>query len=304
MMLSNPISRKHFLLGAAAANIIGAGFGPATAAESILTRPIPKSGEPLPMMGLGTSSSFRNADQLARREVVKALVDGGASVIDTAPSYADAEFATGGIVASLGDRAKIFLASKVAERGKPEGIKSVETSFKNLQTDVIDLMQVHNLVDTDTQLGTLRDWKAAGRIRYIGITHWRPDEQEALADVIKNQDIDFVQLNYSVEVRQPERRLLPLAKEKGIAVLVNVPLGRGRLLQSVKGREVPQWARDMGCDSFAQMLLKFVLSHPAINCALPATSKAKHMRDNLAAARVRLFNATEREKIAEFWANV
>jgi diketogulonate reductase-like aldo/keto reductase len=149
----------------------------------------------------------------------------------------------------------------------------------------------------------MRDWKAQGRFRYTGITHWQPDAQEALAPVMRSEAIDFVQLNYSVEVRQPEQTLLPLARDKGIAVLVNVPLGRGRLLQAMKGKELPAWAKDMGCDSFAQMLLKFVISHPAVTCAIPATSKARNMADNLGAARGRVLEAKEREKIAEFWAN-
>ncbi|MCB2109316.1 MAG: aldo/keto reductase [Rhodobacteraceae bacterium] len=276
----------------------------AMAAETpILTRPIPKTGEQLPMMGLGTSSSFRSADTQARRDVIAALIDGGASLIDTAPSYGDAEDATGDVIASLGNRDKVFLATKVAERGADAGIASIENSFKVLQTDVIDLMQVHNLVDTNTQLGAIRDMKAAGRIRYSGVTHWRPDAQEALADVMSAEDVDFVQFNYSVDVRQPENRLLPMAQDKGIAVLINVPLGRGRLLEAVKGREVPAWARDLGCDSFAQMLLKFVLSHPAVTCAIPATSKVRHINDNLNAARGRLPDAKERERIAEYWAN-
>ncbi|MDX2142376.1 MAG: aldo/keto reductase [Rhodospirillaceae bacterium] len=303
--MTSSLSRQGFLQAAgavaatlAAPRLVGAAEG------ALITRAIPKTGEQIPVVGLGTASSFAGSgDKAAQRDVIKALLDGGATLIDTAPSYAQAEEATGQALKGLGARAKAFVATKVRVEGKDNGIASFNDSFKKLKTDKIDLMQVHNLVDTATHLATMREWKAQGRFRYAGITHWQPDAQEALAPVMRAEEIDFVQLNYSVDVRQPEKTLLPLAQDKGIAVLVNVPLGRGRLLQAMKDKEVPAWAREMGCESFAQMLLKFVISHPAVTCAIPATSKAKNMIDNLGAARGRVLEPKEREKIAEFWVN-
>lgn len=301
------LSRHQFLRAASAVAAIPVLSRAAIAAGDVrlITRAIPKSGEQLPVIGLGTASSFSSAeDVVAKTEVIKTLLDGGATLIDTAPSYGQSEDVTGAALDKLGLRAKCFLATKVGAMGKEKGRASFDESFKKLQTDKIDLMQVHNLIDTATQLSTMRELKAQGRFRYIGITHFQPRAQEALAPVMQAEDLDFVQLNYSVDVRGPEKSLLPLAQDKGIAVLVNLALGRGRLLQAVKGKEVPAWAKEIDCSSFAQMLLKFVISHPAVTCAIPATSKAKNMTDNLGAASGRLPDAKEREKIAEFWANV
>ena len=300
------VSRQKFLKTAAAVALAPLLQQAALAADAAKqrTRAIPKSGEQLPMIGLGTASSFSSAEDIdAKTEVIRTLLDGGATLIDTAPSYGQSEDVTGAALAKLGLRSKCFLATKVGAMGKEKGRASFDESFKKLQTDKIDLMQVHNLIDTATQLSTMRELKAQGRFRYIGITHFQPSAQEALAPVMRAEDLDFVQLNYSVDVRGPEKTLLPLAQDKGIAVLVNLALGRGRLLQAVKGKEVPAWAKEIGCSSFAQMLLKFVISHPAITCAIPATSKAKNMTDNLGAGLGRLPDAKEREKIAQFWAN-
>jgi aryl-alcohol dehydrogenase-like predicted oxidoreductase len=304
--MSNTVSRQHFLKLAAATAAVPLWLQQAAHAATgpVITKAIPKSGEKLPVVGLGTASSFASSqDAQARKDVIKALLDGGGTLIDTAPSYAQAEEVTGNILQELAATKKTFLATKVRVEGKDNGIASFKQSLEKLKTEVIDLMQIHNLVDTSTHLATMRDWKRNGTFRYIGITHWQPDQQEKLADVMAKEDLDFVQFNYSVDVREPEKTLLPLAKDRGIAVLVNVPLGRGKLLEAVKGKEVPAWAKEFGCDSFAQMLLKFVVSHPAVTVAIPATSKAKHMADNIAAAHGRLPDEKERQKIAEFWAN-
>ena len=274
------------------------------AAEPLMTRAIPGTGERLPIIGLGTASSFARADLDARLQVVKTLLDGGASLIDTAPVYLDAEAATGEVLQRLGARQRAFLATKVLIDGKAAGVESFEKSFRLLKTDVIDLMQVHNLRDTDTHLATMREYKEAGRFRYIGVTHWQSDQHDLLVDALNRYELDFVQLNYSVEDRSAENRLLPMARDKGIAVIVNVPLGRGELLKAVSGRQVPVWAGEMGCDSFAQMLLKFVMSDPAVTSVISATSKPKHMIDNLGAARGRLPDPEERARIIEYWQNV
>lgn len=305
-MLEQSISRHQFLKAAGAAAVPLVVPDLAWAAKGpILTKTIPKSGEKLPVIGLGTASSFASSqDAAARKEVIKTLLDNGATVIDTAPSYAQAEEVTGAILQELGATKRTFIATKVRVEGRDNGITSFRASLEKLKSDKIDLMQIHNLVDTATQLATMREWKQKGTFRYIGITHWQPDQQEKLAGVMAKEDLDFVQLNYSVDVREPEKTLLPLAKDKGIGVLVNVPLGRGKLLDAVKGKELPGWAKDLGCESFAQLLLKFVVSHPAVTVAIPATSKAKHMADNVGAAYGRLPNEKERQKIAEFWSNV
>lgn len=306
-MIPQNMSRQHFLkLASAAASVPFLTPLAAQAAKGpIITKAIPKSGEKLPVIGLGTASSFASSqDADARREVIKTLLDNGATLIDTAPSYAQAEEVTGNILQELGATKKTFIATKVRVEGRDNGITSFNASLEKLKTDKIDLMQIHNLVDTATHLATMRDWKKKGTFRYLGITHWQPDQQEKLADVMAKEELDFVQLNYSVDVRDAEKTLLPLAKDKGIAVLVNVPLGRGKLLEAVKGKEVPAWAKELGCETFAQLLLKFVVSHPAVTVAIPATSKAKHMADNVGAAYGRLPDAKERQKIIEYWATV
>ncbi len=306
-MLAQPISRHRFLkiMGATAASSLVASNMAWAAKGSIITKAIPKSGEKLPVVGLGTASSFASSqDADARKDVIKALLDNGATLIDTAPSYAQAEEVTGNILQELGVTKKVFVATKVRVEGRDNGITSFNASLEKLKTNKIDLMQIHNLVDTATHLATMREWKKKGTFRYLGITHWQPEQQERLAEVMAKEELDFVQFNYSVDVRGPEKTLLPLAKDKGIAVLVNVPLGRGKLLEAVKGKTVPAWAKELGCESFAQMLLKFVVSHPAVTVAIPATSKAKHMADNIGAAYGRLLNEKERQKIAEFWSNV
>ena len=297
------ISRHAFLTLSASAAVLAARLAHAQAA--VTSKPIPKSGEALPVIGLGTSQVFRELGQgeaaSDKRAVVQALVDGGGSLIDTAPSYGDAENVTGQLLAELGLRSKSFVATKVGSRGKAEGQASLEASFKKLRTDKIDLIQVHNLVDTATQLALLRDLKAAGRIRYTGITHSRPDGQEDLLGVMQSEAVDFVQLNYSVDVRGPEQRLLPAARDKGLAVLVNLPFGRGRLISRMQGKSLPGWAVDIGCTTHAQLLLKFVVSHPAVTCAIPATSKIKHMAENLDAGRGFMPDAGLRDKIAKLW---
>jgi diketogulonate reductase-like aldo/keto reductase len=291
------ISRGGFL-GLAAGAAIGAATGRAVAAAGApILRAIPKSGETLPAVGLGTSLVFDGIAPEQRRAVVKALLDGGGSLIDTAPMYGVAEDATGDAVAALGARSRVFLATKVLSTGKDQGAASMEASFRKLRADVVDLMQVHNLVDTATQLATIRDWKARGRIRYVGITHFQPEAQEALAPWLEKEPLDFVQFNYSLDVRAPEKRLLPLAADKGVAVLVNLPLGRGRLLNAVKAKPLPGWAAEAGVVTWAQLLLKFVVSHPAVTVAIPATRNPSHMAENMIAARGPLLTPAQRAEL-------
>ena len=215
--------------------------------------------------------------------MLQALFDAGGSVLDSSPMYGRAEAVTGALLAAGGSRAGAFVATKVWTQGREAGIRQMQASMQRLGTDHIDLMQVHNLVDWRTHLATLREWKAEGRIRYLAVTHYTASAYDQLAAVMRGERLDFVQINYSVDDRAAEERLLPLAAERGIAVLVNMPFGGGGLLRRLSGRPLPDWAAEIGAASWAQLLLKFVLSHPAVTCAIPGTGRPEHMADNAAA---------------------
>ena len=248
------------------------------------TRPIPSSGAVLPVIGCGTWLGFdvgnTPAEKPRRGEVLAELFAGGGSVVDSSPMYGSAEQVVGELLQAGGHRDKAFVATKVWTTGKQAGIDQMERSMALLRTQHIDLMQVHNLVDWRTHLATLREWKAQGQISYIGATHYTESGYAELEEVMANEPIDFVQFNYSVAARRAEQRLLPLAAERGIAVLVNLPFGGGKVLKAMRQRPLPPWAADIGCASWNQLLLKFVLSQPAVTCAIPGTSKPEHMRDN------------------------
>ena len=299
--MSGDLSRGQFL-GLAAGAAAAYAAGPAHAADTApILRAIPKSGEKLPVIGLGTSLVFDDISADQRRDVVKALLETGGTIIDTAPSYGDAENTSGQAVADLNARSKVFFATKVGAGSRDEGLAQNEASFKKLRTDKIDLIQVHNLRDTATQLGLLRDLKAKGRIRYLGITHFIEGPQEALAEWMAKEPLDFIQLNYSLDVRDPEKRLLPMAADKGIAVLVNLPLGRGRVLNAVKNKPLPGWAADVGVTTWAQLLLKFVVSHPAVTAAIPATRNPTHMRENVLAGHGKVLAAAQRKELIDLF---
>ncbi len=273
-----------------------------------LMRKIPKSGEALPAVGLGSSRTFdvgtAAAERSAQREVLKLFVEQGGRVVDSSPMYGEAEDVIGDLAAELGVSAQLFLATKVWTSGREAGIRQMEESFKLLRAKRMDLMQVHNLSDWKTQLKTLREWKAQGRIRYIGITHYTESAYEELAQVMQSEDIDFVQFNYSIAERAAEKRLLPLAHERRIAVLVNRPFARSGLFEKVRGKELPPWAGEIDCNSWAQFFLKFILGHPAVTCAIPATSKAKHLVDNMQAGLGRQPDAAMRERMARLVADL
>jgi len=278
--------------------------GALPAAGAVSLRRIPSSGEKLPVVGLGTSGVFDvapTAENLAaRREIVALMVERGASVIDTSPMYGQAEAVAGRVVEDLGLREKIFFATKVWTRGRDEGLAQMEESFRLLRTDTIDLMQVHNLVDWRTQLASIRELQDAGRVRYSGITHYRVAEHDDLAAVIEAERPDFVQVNYSITTRAAENRLLPLAADRGVAVIVNRAFEDGRLFAAVRGRNVPSWATEAGMDSWGQFFLKFVLANPAVTCVIPGTSKPHHMRDNLGAGTGALPDADLRRRMIAY----
>ena len=252
------------------------------------TRPIPSTHEALPVIGCGTYIGFDQAPGSAAYAalpgVVDALLDAGGKVLDSSPMYGRAEETTGELLAANGRRGDAFLATKVWTSGRAEGVRQMEASMRLLRTDRIDLMQIHNLVDWRTQLATLRHWKAEGRIRYIGISHYTSSAYAEVESVLRTErGIDFLQIDYALDDRDAERRLLPLAADRGVAVIVNRPFGGGDLLRRVLPRPLPGWAAEIGSASWAQVLLKFVLSHPAVTCAIPGTRRREHMEDNAAA---------------------
>jgi aryl-alcohol dehydrogenase-like predicted oxidoreductase len=253
--------------------------------NNMMTRPIPRTGEALPAIGLGTWRGFDVGADAAMRttltDVVQALLNAGGSVVDSSPMYGRAEAVTGDLLAAQGWRPRTFIATKVWTRGREAGIGEMRRSMALLQSGpTIDLIQVHNLVDWRVQLETLRSWKAEGHARYVGITHYTPSAHDELEAVMRAASPDFVQLDYALDDRAAERRLLPLAAELGIAVLVNRPLGGGGLARRLQGRALPEWAASIGCTTWSQILLKFVLAHPAVTCAIPGTANPQHMRDN------------------------
>lgn len=298
--------------GAAGADDVGgAGGGPPSAASppatspapDILTRPIPSSKEPLPVIGLGTWQTFDVGDDPAARaaleEVLATFVATGGKLIDSSPMYGSSETVAGDLAAKLELRPKLFVATKVWTRGKQAGIEQMNESMRKLRADPIDLMQVHNLLDARAHLDTLREWKRAGRVRHVGVTHYTASQHEAVARIVQAEPLDFIQINYSVGEREAERRLLPLAAGKGVAVIANRPFAGGELLRRLRDKPLPAWAGEINCQSWAQLLLKFVISHPAITCAIPATSKVAHLRDNMRAGTGRLPDEPMRARIAE-----
>jgi diketogulonate reductase-like aldo/keto reductase len=272
--------------------------------SAMLARVIPSSGEKLPVIGLGTWQAFDvdlttdNRTQLD--EVLSLFVKFGGRVIDSSPMYGRAEEVIGDLTATLGIRDKLFLATKVWTRGKESGIKSMERSMALLRTKRIDLMQVHNLVDVHTHLATLREWKEQGRIRYIGITHHEAGALGEMEKLMRSEKLDFVQINYSLMEPEAERSLLPLAQERGIAVLANRPFGAGDLFGKVRSKPLPDWAAEFDCRSWAQFFLKWIVAHSAITCAIPATSKPRHLEDNMQGGTGRLPDPKTRRRMVDF----
>lgn len=301
--MNNPISRAAFLKAAAGAvGSLALGSGrPARAAEPMLTRRIPATGKALPVIGLGTWRVFDvgadAADRAPLAEVLRILFDAGGSVVDSSPMYGRAEEVAGDLLQAAGTRDRAFIATKVWTRGKAQGVAQMERSLALLRTDHVELMQVHNLLDWKPHLATLRGWKREGRIGYLGVTHYTPSAYDDLEAVMRAEPLDFVQLNYAIDDRAAEERLLPLAADRGIAILVNQPFGGGGLLRSLLSRPLPPWAGEIGCSSWAQILLKFVLGHPAVTCVIPGTSRPQHMRDNARAGFGEMPDAAFRRKM-------
>ena len=258
-----------------------------SSAGGILERRIPKSGEPVPALGLGTWQAFDvggdTRETSEAKDALKLFVELGGRVIDSSPMYGSAESVTGRLAAELGAQPKLFVATKVWTSGKQAGIRQMEESMKRLRVQRLDLMQVHNLVDVQTQLATLRDWKAAGRIRYLGVTHYHAGAHAELEKLVGRGDIDTVQINYSLAEPEAERRLLGAAAGSGTAVIVNRPFAEGAIFGRAKGLPLPSFAKEIGCASWGQFFLKWILAHPAVTCVIPGTRNAGHVADNLGA---------------------
>lgn len=306
------ITRRDCLKYTAAAGAAAAvGPGRLLAGEGeLIRRPIPSSGEMLPMIGLGSSATFSRlagagvVEQLG--EVLRTLIENGGTVFDTAPSYGDSEEVAGELVNELGYEEKVFWATKVNVAGRGDSADpgaaraQIETSFARIGTPTIDLIQVHNLADIPTQLDILKELKDEGRVRYIGTTCTRASDYDYLGQIMRREPLDFIGVDYAVDNREAAKTILPLAQDRGIAVLGYVPFGRTRLWNRTEGREVPEWAADFDATSWAQFFLKFVAAHPAMTVVTPATSKPRHMLDNIGGAVGRLPDEAMQRRMIEY----
>ncbi|MGZ5135478.1 MAG: aldo/keto reductase [Flavitalea sp.] len=273
--------------------------------REMVLRSIPSSGEKIPAIGMGTWLTFDAGNSEAKRkslkEVLRIFHEGGGKLIDSSPMYGSSETVAGDLVADLKIRNQIFFATKVWTSGESNGIRQMQDSFKKMQTARMDLMQVHNLVDAKTHLKTLRNWKAQGKIRYFGITHYLVSEYPELMRLVKSEKPDFVQFNYNIGVRDAEQQLLPFCQDHGVAVINNRPFDGGNLFNRIKGKSLPIWAKDSGINNWAQYFLKYIISHQAVTCAIPATSKPEHMKENINAVYGALPDTATRKKMVEFF---
>jgi len=302
------INRRDFLKSGIAAGaalaLPGKGlFGQSTA---LLQKKIPSSGESIPVVGIGTARRYEEiqtaVEKAPLRETIQRFNELGGKVIDSSPSYGTAEAVVGELVDQLKARDSLFLATKVSLRdsGRAAGIKQIEQSFKRLRTDKIDLLAVHNLRDTETQLHTIRELKQAGRVRYVGITTSFENQYPEFEQTIRKETLDFIQVDYALDNRNAGERIIPLAGDRGMAVMINLPFGRGRLFNAVQGKKLPEWAADIDCSTWAQFFLKYIVSHPAVTCAVPGMAKPEYVSDNLGAARGRLPDAAMRRRMENF----
>ncbi len=298
-------TRREAILAASAASLLP---GITLSEERIMiARPIPSSGEKLPAIGLGTYSVFdvsSTAEEIAtRQEIVDLLLGEGGSVIDTSPMYNRSEKVIGNVIDAGSPREAMFIATKVWTNGRDAGIRQMQRSAQLMNTDVIDLMQVHNLRDTDIHMNAIRDWQQDGRIRYNGLTHYTERAFDRLEAAMKKHEPDFIQINYSLGEREADERILPLASDMGIAVLINRPYQSGHLFRPLSGKSLPEWATEFAT-SWGQFFLKFIISHPAVTCVIPATSKPHHMSDNLEAGFGQLPDDTVRQRMINYMASL
>ncbi len=275
------------------------------AKSEIISKKIPATGEELPVIGVGTWQTFDAGNDAAARaplaEVLKLFAEAGGRIVDSSPMYGSSESVAGDLIAQLGLRERLFIATKVWTSGRAEGIRQMNDSFRRLRVERMDLMQVHNLVDVATHTKTLLEMKNQNKIKYAGITHYT---SSAYADVerwLKTGNYDFLQINYSLGEREAERRLLPLARELGVSVIANRPFAEGALFRTTQGKALPPWAADLGIASWAQYFLKWIVGHPAVTCAIPGTAKPEHMRDNIAAGTSTPPDDAARKKMLQYF---
>jgi diketogulonate reductase-like aldo/keto reductase len=310
MSQSKFLSRKAFLRLGAGGAIMAAMTSSARQGRAgdnkdvpMHTRSIPSSGEAIPVIGLGTWQAFDVGSGAAERarlgQVLDTLFQAGGRMIDSSPMYGQAEQVVGDLLSARTDGIDPFLATKVWTRGREDGVRQMDRSTARMQGQV-DLMQVHNLLDWRTHLDTLRGWKADGKIRYVGVTHYTNRALDDVADLIETEDLDFVQIAYSVTVREAEQRLLPVAAEKGTAVIVNRPFEGGGVFRALRQQPLPPWAAELDCESWGQVLLKYLLGHPAVTCLIPGTGNPDHMRDNCRAGTGILPDSAARRRIEHF----
>jgi aryl-alcohol dehydrogenase-like predicted oxidoreductase len=299
------LNRRELLkagVAAGAALLLPAGLR--AQSSSIIEKKIPSSGEALPVVGLGTARRYEaiatEAERAPLRETLREFKALGGKVIDSSPTYGTAEAVVGDLVSELKIRDGLFIATKVSASGREAGIKQLEQSFKVLRTSKIDLIAVHNLRDTSTHLRTLREWREAGRIRYVGITTSFENQYPDFERTMKAEKLDFIQVDYALDNRKTGERILPLAADRGTAAMINLPFGRGRLFNAVQGKKLPDWAGEFDCRTWAQFFLKYIVSHPAVTCAVPGMAKAEYARDNLGAARGRLPDEAMRRRMENF----
>ncbi len=311
-LFDRPISRRDALrvgLGVGAGLALGRlplGASPSDAlrlADGLYTKPIPSTGEEIPIIGIGTARRYDvgsdESDRAPLREVLRALPELGGTLVDTAPSYGNAETVIGDLMAELGNRDQIFLATKVRQEDPADALAEIEGSFERLRTDRFDLLMVHNLVGIEHKLPVLREMKREGRIRYLGMSTSFEGQYDDFVSVMETEDMDFIQVDYAIDNRGAEERILPLAANRGMAVLTNLPFGRGRVFEALGDQEIPVWAGEFGIESWAQFALMFAASHPAVTCAIPGTATMEYLEDNLGTARTsRLPDQETRRRMA------
>ena len=302
------LERIGLAAAALAVGRAGAAGTPSKGAEAMTEKAIPSSGEMLPVIGMGTWQTFdvgeSAADRAPLEQVLHAFSEMGGRMIDSSPMYGRSEEVVGDLVAKTGVPPKPFIATKVWTSGKDAGIRQMRDSMRKLRVRACDLMQVHNLLDVDTHLDTLAQWKREGTVRYVGVTHYTASGANEVARLVSRRPVDFVQINYSVAERDAEERLLPLCREKGIAVIANRPFAGGDMFRRTRGQALPPWTAEIDCASWAQLMLKFVVSHPAITCAIPASARAEHTRDNMGGGRGKMPDGKARARIAEVMARL
>jgi diketogulonate reductase-like aldo/keto reductase len=301
LRIRGEMNRRDCIYQLNAMAVLAVGNRAALTAEEPLKRVIPSSGQKLCAVGVGTWQTFDVSESSAAREPLKEVLNiltaKGGSVIDSSPMYGRSEKVVGDLSTELKVNDKLFIATKVWTTGRENGIRQMNESFKLMKRKRIDLMQIHNLTDWQTQLKTLRSWKTDGRLKYIGLTHYTNSAHERLAEIIASEKVDFIQINYNLIDRHAEEKLLPLAKAKDVAVLVNQPFESGSLFQRVKGKRIPEWAAEFDCNSWAQFFLKYILSNPAVTCVIPGTSQPHHMLDNMGAAYGNLPTEKQRQEM-------